>query len=123
MVRSARLRNRAKFLLVLVLLMLLPLRALAAVTVGFCALGDEAGAAQAQNAMHGHSQHHEPEPASGDGKGPDCSSCVEHCASMAIAIPAIAGAKLAAGSRALSGPERSAASFFPDSLDPPPVGL
>jgi hypothetical protein len=115
-------------LVVLVLVALLPLRAVAAVASGFCAMGhqEQAGAG---HAAHGHEPgarvHH------GDGEdrpakpaAPSCSICVEHCSSAAFvpsfaplfAAPAISQASAVSAAHA-------APAFFPDHLDRPPLAL
>jgi hypothetical protein len=118
-----------KTLAVLLLLAVMPLRGLAAATVGFCAMGHQQQAAHA-DAGHGHGAHQEhrghddhgaaPAPAS----TPDCNVCVEHCSSASFAVPAPIGAPLAAGraTRIVSG-ESFSAGFVPDHLDPPPLAL
>jgi len=112
-----------KTLAVLLLLAVLPLRGLAAVTVGFCAMGDHPAAAQA-HAGHGQDAPHDhgsaPEPAS----TADCNTCVEHCSSATFAVPAPIGAALAAeGAARIASGEPFAAGFVPDHLDPPPLAL
>lgn len=118
-----------KTLAVLLLLAVMPLRELAAVTVGFCAMGHQQQAVHADTG-HGHGAHQEhrghddhgaaPEPAS----TPDCNVCVEHCSSASFAVPAPTGALLAAdrATRIVSG-ESFSAGFVPDHLDPPPLAL
>jgi hypothetical protein len=104
---------------VVLMLALLPLRALAAVTSGFCAFAHPHGsAAPADHADH---SPHDGSPAHGHGEAP-CSSCVEHCSSAAFA-PLHAPAKVAeapAGEHSLLY-QRSVAGFIPDPLDPPPL--
>jgi len=112
--------NRKLSTVVLVLMLaLLPLRALAAVTSGFCAFAHPHGsAAPADHADH---SPHDGSPAHGHGEAP-CSSCVEHCSSAPFA-PLHAPAKVAeapAGEHSLLY-QRSVAGFIPDPLDPPPL--
>ena len=109
-----------KTIAVVLLLVIVPLRGLAAVTVGFCAMGhhDSAPAVEEHDGHHDHG--HAPEPAG----GPDCSICVEHCSSASFAVPAPAGALFApGGSSRMALDEAFAAGFVPDHLDPPPLAL
>ncbi len=119
-------RRLLKTLAVLVLVVLMPLRAVASVTVGSCATG-HGEAAVAAHADHGHGhgadahEHHGSEDSSKSGT-PSCSSCVEHCSGAAFA-PSAAAANAApviywdpirfAG--------RIAPAFFTDQLDRPPL--
>ena len=113
-----------KTIAVVLLLAIMPLRGLAAVTVGFCAMGHQEPAALAGEAQeHGvhHGEHgHPPQP---DG-APDCSICVEHCSSASFAVPAPlqTPAFIQRSGRIVLG-ERFAAGFVPDHLDPPPLAL
>ncbi|HEX7054079.1 MAG TPA: hypothetical protein VF211_09145 [Burkholderiales bacterium] len=99
--------HKLKTLVLLLMLALLPVRALAAVTSGFCAFTDHHGAAAAAGHSHGEAS---------------CSFCVEHCSSAAFAPsdtpPRIAEAP--AGGHSLLY-QRSLAGFIPDPLDPPPL--
>ena len=85
---------------------LVPVRALAAVTTGFCAFAHS----------HGHDapgHEHDSSP---------CGTCVEHCSSAAFATcftPA-SFTSLPSAERSLLH-ERSVAGFIPDPLDPPPL--
>ena len=104
----------------MLLLVIVPLRGLAAVTVGFCAMGHHEAPAQAHG-QHG-GQHHEA-PADPQGKA-GCGVCVEHCSSASFAVPAPLDTLLSierSGRIALG--ERFAAGFVPDHLDPPPLAL
>lgn len=107
--------RRLKTLVVLVLLALLPLRAVAAVTIGFCAMeqGREAAAA-----VHQGCEEHAP-------AMPDkvsCSICVEHCSSAAFVLPVSQPASgKAVSDKCASLVERVAPAFFPDHLDRPPL--
>ena len=114
-------RRTATFLVVLALLALVPLRALASVTIGFCAVADPVVAAQAQ-ADHDHgAQPHggasAPEP------NADCNSCVEHCTS-AVLLPALPGPLAGSfGTERAVLPAYFAAGHVPEHLDPPPLAL
>jgi len=106
---------------VLALLALVPLRALASVTIGFCA-ATHPGAAQAQvdhdHAAHAHGEAPDPEP------NADCNSCVEHCTSASVLLPALP-ATLAGtfGTERAVLPAYFAAGHVPEHLDPPPLAL
>src|SRR5438270_10383774 len=98
------------------MLALLPLRALATVTVGFCAMHH---ASAGVHADHGHD--HDGAPHGDDTNHEPCNACVEHCSSasllsrVGLSLPAAAGAnRIAAGDRFTAG-------FVPDQLDPPPL--
>jgi hypothetical protein len=108
-----------KTLAVVLLLAIVPLRGLAAVTVGFCAMGHHEAPAQA-HADHGAHDYHEA-PAEPKGKA-DCNICVEHCSSASFAVPAPAEILLARnGAARIALREAFAAGFVPDHLDPPPL--
>jgi hypothetical protein len=114
-----------KALVVLVLVVLMPLRAMAAVTVGLCATGhDESAAATHAESGHGtsvHAHHGSDNPPDKPG-APSCSACVEHCSGAAFAPSA---------ARAVSAPAvvrdrilfagRIAPAFSSDPLDRPPL--
>jgi len=114
-----------KALVVLVLVVLMPLRAMAAVTVGLCAAGhDESAAATHAESGHGtsvHAHHGSDNPPDKPG-APSCSACVEHCSGAAFAPSA---------ARAVSAPAvvrdrilfagRIAPAFSSDPLDRPPL--
>ncbi|MGD9953939.1 MAG: hypothetical protein AB7S87_15290 [Burkholderiales bacterium] len=79
-----------KFLAVLVLVAVLPLRAVASVTIGFCATGHHGEAAQAATPAHGaggHAHHGDAPPAKPVESS--CNVCAEHCSSAAFAIPVV----------------------------------
>lgn len=114
-------RTLKAFLLVL-MLALVPIRALAAVTTGFCAFAHEHGA-PAHHASGSHESHGHDAPSPSHDDSP-CSSCVEHCSSAfftASAAPITLLAAASAQPRILQ--ERFAAGFVPDHLDPPPLVL
>ena len=112
-------------LVVLFLAVLLPLRALAAVTIGYCAAGhqDMTVAAHGEHGQAaGSHAHHDGDDQPAKPVTPSCSICVEHCSSAAFAPSA---------DQAVSAPavaqdpiflaERVAPAFFPDQLDRPPL--
>lgn len=106
--------RRFQTIVVLLMMALLPVRALAAVTTGFCAFAHHDGAASA--AGHDHSPAHSHD-------GSPCNSCAEHCSGGAFASAAVPPAFAAApGGERLRLHELSFTPFIPDPLDPPPLG-
>lgn len=107
-----------KALVIVLLLAIVPLRGLAAVTVGFCAMGHHDSAP----AVHDHDgpDYHGHEPVGGT----DCSICVEHCSSASFAVPAPLETFVSVqrSGRIVLG-EHFAAGFVPDHLEPPPLAL
>jgi hypothetical protein len=115
--------NKLKFFLVVTLLALVPLRALAAVTVGLCANG-EGGTAAAELVPHHHGAAQDETSPDGDGKASTlvCSLCTACCT----------GASFAADSRgvvALASADLELIPFFgrdpgtphPEQLERPPL--
>jgi len=97
------------------MLALLPVRALAAVTTGFCSFGHQQGAAAEHDAGTDHAPAH-----SHDSSG--CSSCVEHCSSAAFAVAAWTAMDVPAPTDERSAlHDRAPPGFIPDHLDPPPL--
>lgn len=117
----AAVARTAKLLIVLALVALLPLRALAAVTTGFCAV-KHPGAAQAQ-VDHDHAAQPHSEASDSDRNG-DCNACVEHCTGASVLLPTptatLAGAF---GTERAAQPAYFAAGHVPEHLDPPPLAL
>jgi hypothetical protein len=91
----------------------LPLRALAAVTIGFCAIHHASNAAESGHDHAGTSH--------GDRQHDECNACVEHCASASFFAPAELPLPTAARANAIGRPERFAVGFVADPLDPPPL--
>lgn len=114
-----------KFLVVLALLALLPLRALAAVTIGFCAVGDQATAVPVQAGQaHGSAHHHDGAPEAQSDASPGCNICAEHCTSASFVVPdALTALQVRTGSDRIPHGEHIAAGFIPEQLDPPPLAL
>jgi len=115
-------------LVILLLAALLPLRAVAAVTIGYCAAGHQ-DMALAAHGSHGQSAgshaHHGADDQSAKPATPTCSLCVDHCSSAAFA-PSAAGQAVDAPAVAQDPiflAERVAPAFFPDQLDRPPLAL
>jgi NAD-dependent dihydropyrimidine dehydrogenase PreA subunit len=106
------------------MLALVPLRGIAAVTVGLCAAGKQENLFQAL-ATHDHGSHqHQQAPGSDPDPKVDCNACAEHCSSAAVVVPAVALApSSAAGSDRVALPQCFAAGHVPEHLDPPPLAL
>jgi hypothetical protein len=118
-------KRALKFLLVCTMLALVPLRGIAAVTVGACAAGEHETLVQAA-ADHDHGDHgHGAAPDMQDeGNKADCGACAEHCAGASFVAQATSNAlsNMAGAERALPG-ELFAAGHVPEHLDPPPLAL
>jgi hypothetical protein len=112
-----------KLVAIALLLAVIPLRALAAVTVGFCAMGQHPempAHADAHDASSHHPHGHAPQ----SDNAPDCSMCAEHCSSASFAVPAIFETVFAAHRSArIALGESFSAGFVPEHLDPPPLAL
>ena len=109
---------KLKFFVLTLMLVLVPLRALASVTTGFCELAHGHGSS---HAMPGHDAH-EPDGGPGSHGSTTCGSCVEHCSSAAFATSFLAQPLVVAAGSERSMPQlRSFAGFIPDPLDPPPL--
>ena len=112
-------------LIVVLLAALLPLRAVAAVTIGYCAAGHQ-DMAVAVHGDHGHgaeshAQHGGDEQPAKPAT-PSCSICVEHCSGAAFAPSANQAMNASAVARdPILLAERPAPAFFPDQLDRPPL--
>jgi hypothetical protein len=118
-------KSALKLLLVCAMLALVPLRGIAAVTVGICAVGEHGAWAQV-HADDGHGTHDDPSgPESGSDDNPaECGVCAEHCAGASFVIESAPAslADWARAERSLPG-ERFAAGHVPEHLDPPPLAL
>lgn len=113
-----------KALVLVLLLAIVPLRGLAAVTVGFCAMGHKDSSHTHAQPAHDDHGHHAPSDAPDPGSSTDCNVCAEHCNSASFAVPAPFDSLVAAirsGRIALGAV--FAAGFVPDHLDPPPLAL
>jgi len=102
-----------KIAVFLLMLFLLPLRTVAAATVGLCDFGPQDSFTQNDGAHDHGATHHHHGPADG-----------EHCGSASFAAPATASpiACPAPAERIASG-NRFAVGFVPEHLDPPPLVL
>ena len=116
-------KRTAAFLVVLTLLALLPLRALAAVTIGFCAAAHPGVTEQVQ-AEHDHAAHpHGGEIPDSDANA-DCNACAEHCTSASVLLPTLPATLAGAFSAERVGmAEYFAAGHVPEHLDRPPLAL
>jgi hypothetical protein len=126
-------RKTAKFLLVLALLALMPLRAVAAVTIGYCAMAahHEAVSAAAPQASEASSAHH------GDGAGQDpgaqqssempgsesfpSSTCPEHSSFGLFVGPAGSAPAEEFVEARISAAHRTLTAFVPVPLERPPL--
>jgi len=112
-----------KLAVVLMLMALMPLRAVASVTIGFCATGHHGEAAHASAPAHGgeaHGHHGDSPPAKPVESS--CNVCAEHCSSAAFAIPVVAVTEpqpTGADHTALA--ERHFPLHVPSQLDRPPL--
>lgn len=117
--------RRLKVLVVLALVALLPLRALASITIGFCASGHQEQPAAAHGAHGDHGDHAHDGAGDQHGKpaAPTCNVCAEHCSNAAFAPDGAArSVEASAVSEASTGvAPRAAPAFVPDQLDRPPL--
>jgi hypothetical protein len=117
-------RSLLKTLAILLLVALIPLRAMAAVTIGFCPSG-HADMAVAAHVGDGHvaGEHaHDGNTSASGTSGPSCNVCAEHCSSAAIAPPAETTVDVRPlGCDLTLFASRDAPAFFPDQLDRPPL--
>lgn len=117
-------RRLLKTLTLLLLVALIPMRAMAAVTIGFCSSGHQDMAISAP-AAHGHDagKHaHHGDDSSTQPAESTCNVCAEHCSSAAFA-PSVEGAMVVrpVGRDRTQFAERSAPAVIPDQLDRPPL--
>jgi hypothetical protein len=112
-----------RLLIVLLLVALVPARAIGSVTIAVCSQGQpdshQHDAVPAAHADHEHEHHGETAPAD---SGHACGYCAEHCAGVAFAVP-MEPDRLdvsAAPERTPFG-GRLAPGFLPDLLDRPPL--
>lgn len=122
-----------KIAVVLLLVALVPARAIGSVTLSICASGQEQAGAmhhEAEAGAHGthagdpaHDNHEKHDnQAQGEGSEHACSYCAAHCAGVAFAVPtglsrippALGGDRIPFGSWSEPG-------YFPDHLDRPPL--
>ena len=116
----ARMLRALKLFAVVVLVALMPLRAVAGVTIGFCASGHQDMAVAGHASRGEHAQHEHGAPAKPVESS--CNICAEHCSSAAFATPAEPAADLPPAVRDRTTlAARHAPAFFPDQLDRPPL--
>lgn len=114
-----------KLFAVVVLVALLPLRAVAGVTIGICPAGHEDMAPAAHAIGHGHSapslEHHGEAPTSNSAPHA-CNICAEHCSSatFAPAATSVVGVPPAGRDRSHFS-DHGAPAFITDQLDRPPL--
>ena len=116
-----------KLAVVLTLMALMPLRAIAGVTIGFCASGHQDVAVTAQATGHAHdaeqrAHHGHGEEAPAQPVDSSCNICAEHCSSAAFApaMDAVLAAQPVAR-ESIQAVTPGRAVFFPDQLDRPPL--
>lgn len=121
--------HNLKIIVLLLLVALIPARAIGSVTIGICATGQEQVAAthhagagdhgmRADDAGHDH--HDNQAPSEGDVH--TCSYCAAHCAGVVFAVPTeLSRAAPASGSDRVSSGYWSDPGFFPDHPDRPPL--
>lgn len=118
-----------KIVVVLLLVALVPARAIGSVTISICASGQEQAGATHHAKSDGHGMHahdaghdHHDDPAPGEGGSHTCSYCAAHCAGVAFAVPTGAsGVPSASGSDRIPFGSWSEPGYFPDHLDRPPL--
>ena len=103
---------------------LVPLRAVAAVTVGFCAMSQHASVQADAATVHVASHEHDSALlAHGDANHDRCNACAEHCASASVVTSGELQLPSPAGADRVARGGEFAAGFVPDHLDPPPLAL
>ncbi len=122
----AAMRPSFRTLVILLLVAMMPIRAVAGVAMAFCATGhQEMPAAHAVHGAHagaGHALHDAGEVPPADPDPQRCSICIEHCSSAAFATAEFRQVSaIAIEEPLLPRAERSAPAFFPDQLDRPPL--
>jgi len=118
-----------KIAVVLLLVALVPARAIGSVTISICASGQEQAGAMhhaeaGDHGMHagdaGHDHHDNQAP--GEGSGHACSYCAAHCAGVAFATPTeISRVPPASGGERIPFGSWAEPGYFPDHLDRPPL--
>lgn len=110
-------------LIVLLLIALVPMRAIASVAIGFCVAGHQPAAVHAHDGGdHGAAQHHGDE-APGD-VNHGCSYCAGHCTGASfVALSDAARFPASANAAPIPFGEQLASGFVPEHLDRPPLAL
>lgn len=115
-----RMLRALKLFAVVVLMAVMPLRAVAGITIGFCASGHQDRAVSAHAAHGEYAQHEHGTPAKPVESS--CNICAEHCSSAAFATPAEPAADVHSAVRdRTTFAARLAPAYFPDQLDRPPL--
>jgi hypothetical protein len=114
-----------KLFVVIAMVLLVPVRAFAAVTLGGCASNEPQAAAHVhEHDGHGSTHQHEPVPKPQSHGNHQCNACAEHCASASLAVQALASQPPARpGGERFSFGEPFIAGFIPEHLDPPPLAV
>ena len=115
--------RRIQTLIVLLLIALVPMRAIASVAIGFCVAGHPPAAAHAHDgADNGAAQDHGDE-APGD-VSHGCSYCAGHCTGASFVAPSdTARFPVSANAAPIPFGEQLASGFVPEHLDRPPLAL
>jgi len=108
--------------ILILMVALVPLRAVAAVTVGFCAMSQHA-AVQADAATDHAASHEHDSALHPHGDGDRCDACAEHCASASVVTSSELSLPSPASAGRVARGEGFAAGFVPDHLDRPPLAL
>jgi len=109
-----------KLFAVVLLMALMPLRAVVGITIGFCASGHQDMAVSAHAAHGEHAQHEHGAPAKPVESS--CNICSEHCSSAAFAPSAESAVGVRPnGIDQTSFAERNAPAFVPEQPDRPPL--
>ena len=117
-------RRTLKLFVVIAMVLLVPVRAFAAVTLGGCASNEPQAAHAHEHDQHGSTHQHEPAPKPHSHGNHQCNACAEHCASASLAVQALASQSPARpGGERFSFGEPFIAGFIPEHLDPPPLAV
>lgn len=113
-----------KLVVVLAMVLLVPVRAFAAVALGGCESKEPQAVHAHEPDQHGSTHPHEAEPKAHGHGDHQCNACAEHCASASLAAEAFASQPPArpGGERFRFG-EPFIAGFIPEHLDPPPLAV
>ena len=115
-----RMLRALKLFAVVVLVALMPLRAVAGLTIGFCASGHQDMAVTAHETQGEHAHHEHGAPAKPVESS--CNVCAEHCSSAAFATSTEPAVTLQPAVHDRTGfAERHAPAFVPDQLYRPPL--
>ena len=111
-----------KIVLVLLLVALVPARAIGSVTISICASGQEQAGATHHAEADGAGHNHHDNQAAGECSSHACSYCAAHCAGVAFAVPTgLSRVAPAPGSDRIPFGYWSEPGYYPDHLDRPPL--